>query len=615
MSGLIGQYGHWLEVKPITNSRLIEVSFTSPSAGLSQRVANAHARGYILQGLRSKFQLTGEARDFLQTEIARVERELAEAERALSDFQRQHAVVSLDDRENAIVERLTDLGRRVTDAEAARIAAEAEYRLVQKRESDSLPSVLTNPLIQGLKQEVSRLEVRYAEQAQIYIPSSPQVKEIDAQLKRAQGRLAREVSRAVGGIQSTYLAAQAKEQGLREQFNAQQDTVLNLKELSGQYIRLDQAVNTTRALHATLLQRLQETDVVKGAQLSNATVIDPAELPTVPSEPNTPFNLAFGLLFGAGLGLALVFGLENVDSSLKTPDDVRHDLELPTLGVVPDYERLTGPALRIPSGVLRISPAVLRISNGVLRMPALARRWPRSSRARSRRRLLGATPTAEAFRSIRTSVLSFNPQSPPRSLLVTSSQPREGKTATTINLAVSFAQLSRRVVVVDADMRHARCHRTLGVKAGPGLSDVLRGVVRLPQAIQRLAVQNTRVAAPQAGWTGPELHLLQAGRSVPDPSSLLATPQMDELLQSLLEAYDLVLIDSPPVFPITDSAILAPRVDGVVLVVRCHRTARDITREALERLRFMQGNVIGVVLNAADPTSSAYQSYSYYFAA
>jgi polysaccharide biosynthesis transport protein len=484
--------------------------------------------------------------------------------------------------------------------------------------------VLTNPLIQGLKQEVSKLEVQYAQQAQVFIPSSPQVKEIDAQLKRAQGRLDREVARAVGGIQSTYLAAQAKEQALREQFNAQQDAVLNLKELSGQYIRLDQAVNTTRTLHATLLQRLQETDVVKGAQLSNATVVDPAELPTRPSEPNTLFNLAFGLLFGGGLGLALVFGLENVDSSLKTPDDVRHDLELPTLGVVPDYERLAGGALRLPPAVLHIPPSVLRLPARVLRMPALARGWPPRSRGAgvwprhgrgTRSALHGATPTAEAYRSIRTSVLSFNPKSPPRSLLVTSSQPREGKTATTINLGISFAQLSRRVVVVDADMRHSRCHRALGVKASPGLSDVLRGVVRLPQAIQRLAVQNSRVTVAQAGWTGPELHLLQAGRSVRDPSSLLETPEMDDLLHGLIEAYDLVLIDSPPVFPITDSAILAPRVDGVVLVVRCHRTAREITREALERLRFMQGNVIGVVLNAADPTSSAYQSYSYYFAA
>jgi len=630
-SGLIGQYGRWLEVKPITNSRLIEVSFTSPSPGLSQRVANAHARGYILRGLQSKFQLTGEARDFLQTEIGRVERELADAERALSDFQREHAVVSLDERENAIVERLTDLGRRVTDAEATRIAAEAEYRLVQKRESDSLPSVITNPLIQGLKQEVSRLEVQYAQQAQVFIPNSPQVKEIDAQLKRAQGRLDREVSRAVGGIQSTYLAAQGKEQALREQFQAQQDAVLNLKALSGQYIRLDQAVNTTRTLHATLLQRLQETDVVKGAQLSNATVVDPAELPTTPSEPNIPFNLAFGLLFGGGIGLALVFAMENVDSSLKTPDDVRHDLELPTLGVVPDYERLAGGALRLAPAMLRLPPAMLHIPPGVLRIPARvlripalargwpprgrgARGWPRHGRG-TRSTLHGATPTAEAYRSIRTSVLSFNPKSPPRSLLVTSSQPREGKTATTINLGISFAQLSRRVVVIDADMRHSRCHRALGVKAGPGLSDVLRGVVRLPQAIQRLSVQNSRVAVAQAGWTGPELHLLQAGRSVRDPSSLLETPEMDDLLHSLIEAYDLVLIDSPPVFPITDSAILAPRVDGVVLVVRCHRTAREITREALERLRFMQGHVIGVVLNAADPTSSAYQSYSYYFAA
>jgi polysaccharide biosynthesis transport protein len=630
-SGLIGRYGHWLEVKPITNSRLIEVSFTSPSPGLSQRVANAHARSFIFQSLESKFQLTGEARDFLQKEIARVERELAEAERALSDFRREHAVVSLDDHENATAERLTDLGRRVTDSEAARIAAEAEYRLVQNRASDSLPSVLTNPLIQGLKQEVSKLEVKYAEQAQVFIPSSPQVKEIDAQLKRAQGRLAREVAQAVAGIQSAYLAAQAKEQKLREQFQLQQDAVLNLKDLSGQYIKLDQAVTTSRALHATLLQRLQETDVVKGAQLSNATVVDPAERPLMPSQPDVPFNLTFGLLFGGGLGLALAFARENVDGSLKTPDDVRHDLELPTLGVVPDYERLAGPG-HIPAlaGLARI-PALARLNRipalaGLARIPALASlgRIPAlaslvgsrpPARRRARGRLFELTPTAEAYRGIRTSVLSFNRERPPRTLLVTSSQPREGKTSTTIHLAVAFAQLSRRVIVIDADMRHSRCHRTLGVKPGLGLSDVLRGTVRLPQAIERLAVLNSRVAPPQIGWTGPELHLLQAGRQVRDPSSLLAAPQMDELLQALHEAYDLVLIDSPPVFPITDSAILAPRVDGVVLVVRCHRTTREITREALERLRFMQANVIGVVLNAADPKSSAYQSYSYYFAA
>src|SRR5262249_37078580 len=200
-------------------------------------------------------------------------------------------------------------------------------------------------------------------------------------------------------------------------------------------IRLDQAVNTTRTLHATLLQRLQETDVVKGAQLSNATVVDPAELPTKPSEPNTPFNLAFGLLFGGGLGLALVFAMATVDRPLKTPADVRPDRGLPPLAVVPAYDPLAAGPLRLPPAVmqLHIPPSVLRIPARVLRMPALARGWPPRSRGargwqrhgRSTRSALhGATPTAEAYRSIRTSVLSFNPKSPPRSLLVTSSQPR-----------------------------------------------------------------------------------------------------------------------------------------------------------------------------------------------
>jgi len=592
---LIARYARGLEVQPITNSRLIEVRFTSPSAGLSQRIANAHARDYILQNLESKFQLTGEARTFLQGEIDRVQRELDTAEQALSEFRHRNTVISLDDRENAIAERLGDLGRRLTDAEASRIAAEAESRLVTVREGDSLPSVLTNSLIQGLKQEVSRLEVRHAELSEVFVPASQQVKEIDSQLKRAQGRLAREIARASAGLQSAYLAAQAREEKLRQQFQLQQEAMLNLKDISGQYIKLDQAVTTTRALHGTLLQRLQETDVVKGMPLSNVTVVDPAERPSLPSYPNIPFNLAFGLLLGGGLGLALAFARESLDSSLATPDEVRAELALPTLGVVPDFERLPTLSLRQPG-----RPGGLLGLPGRGAPPALI-----AHRAAS----------IEAYRSIRTSVLFFNPERPPRSILVTSSTPREGKTATSVNLALSLAQLSRSVILVDADMRHASCHRALRLAARPGLTDVLRGAFRLPQAIERLAVRDGQAAPPDAGWSGAELHLLQAGQPVDDPSSLLASHAMDELLESLLNTYETVLIDSPPVFPITDSAVLAPRVDGVVLVVRCHRTGRDVTREALTRLACMHSNVLGVVLNGVDPTSSAYRSYAYYLAA
>jgi capsular exopolysaccharide synthesis family protein len=221
---------------------------------------------------------------------------------------------------------------------------------------------------------------------------------------------------------------------------------------------------------------------------------------------------------------------------------------------------------------------------------------------------------AEAYRSIRTSILFLNPEAPLRTLLITSSEPREGKTATTVNLAISLAQLGNRVVVIDADLRAPRCHRALGVPAGPGLAEVLRGQAELSNVVLALNLEEGRITVGSAeGET--RLHLLQSGRPPGDPSELIASPRMREVLQQLSQQYDMVLIDSPPVFPITDSAILAPVVDGVVLVVRGHRTKRQVTTEALERLHFMKANVVGCVLNGVDPGSGYYRSYSYYFAA
>ncbi len=593
---LIGRYKSSIEVVPIVNSRMVEVRFTSPSPSLSQRVANAHVRGYINQSLQSKFELTGEARKFLENEIDRVQQHLTGAEQALNEFRRQHHVMSLDDKENAIVDRLNDLSRRLTEAEATRISAEADYKLLQGHEYDSLPTVLSNGLIQQLKQQVSTLEVRQAELGAVFLGGSPQMQEVNSQLTSARTRLNKELQRVAGGVEAQYQTAVAREQGLRNEFEAQQGAVLNLKELSGQYLKLDQDVTSSRNLYNTLLTRMQETDVVRGVQLASASIMDPAERPGGASTPAIAFDLAFALLFGVGLGAALAFVLENIDSSLKSPEDVRAHLQLPTLGVVPDLTRVGGarlggrPALPVPSK---------------LRRPGALAPIPPDRAVRT-----------EAFRSIRTSLLFFNPARPPRTILVTSSQPGEGKTSTTVHLALSLSQLASNVVVVDADMRKPRCHRALGVEPTTGLSEVLRGLVRLPDAIQQYTVMNGRVVPHDGISRGPCLHALQAGHPPADPSALLASPRMEEVLESLIATYELVLIDSPPVFPITDSAILAPRVDAVVLVVRGHSTDRHTTREALERLRLMQARVMGVVLNGVDPTSSHYRSYSnYYFAA
>jgi capsular exopolysaccharide synthesis family protein len=595
---LIGKYQFNLLITPVVNSRLIQVSFTSPSRELARQIADAHAALYIRKGLQAKFELTGEAKKFLENEIDRVQKELGVAEAALNDFRRQHQVISLDDNENAIVERLRDLSRRVTEAQADRITAESDYRLVQNREYDSLPAIINNQLVNGLKAEVGRLETQQAQVAEVFLGGSPQLQEINSQLRQAKSRLDREIARAVGGVESIYLAAQAREKSLGDELTRQQDMVLDQKEVSGQFIKLETAVNTTRTLYGTLLQRKAETDVVKGVTLSNASVMDPAELPIDPSYPKVPLNLAFGLLFGCVLGTALALVMENLDSSLKTPDDVRRSLRLPTLGVVPDFGKLSA----TPTAA-----APLPLEEGETRAVAVPNAEVLSLTRRQ-------SVPAEAYRSIRTSILFLNPEAPLRTLLITSSEPREGKTATTVNLAISLAQLGNRVVVIDADLRAPRCHRALGVPAGPGLAEVLRGQAELSNVVLALNLDEGRITVGNGDGEA-RLHLLQSGRPPGDPSELIASARMRDVLRTLTEQYDMVLIDSPPVFPITDSAILAPVVDGVVLVVRGHRTNRQVTTEALERLHFMKANVVGCVLNGVDPGSGYYRSYSYYFAA
>ncbi|MBP1689978.1 MAG: putative Protein-tyrosine kinase, partial [Deltaproteobacteria bacterium] len=602
----VGRYIGWLDVLPVTNTRMIKVSFATPSAKLSKRLANAHVQKFIQRGLQAKFELTGEARRFLENEIHRVELELGQSEDALNQFRRTHNVVSLDDKdptENSNIERLADLARRLTAAQADRITAEAEYHLVKSRDSDSLPAVLASSTIGALKNEVSQLEVKQAELGETFLPGSPQLQEVNSKLRQARAQLEREITRAISGSESLYLAAQSREDALRTEFEGQQAAVLDLKELSGQYLKLQQAVNANRSLYGTLLTRMHETDVVKGVQIASASIVDPAEEPWGPSEPQVALDLVFALIFGLAIGVSLSFVLENMDASLKTPDDVRKLLRLPTLGVVPNFA---------------YSPRV-----GMRNFMGLRRRLTGSEGASSivtarRGDVVRLVPHlslhAEAYRGIRTSLLFCNPEKPLRTVLVTSSEAGEGKTSTTVNLAISLTSLGNKVIVVDADMRQARCHESLGIPAGPGLANVLRGEADLDQVVQRLSLRDGQVTSAMATRNGDlDLDILQSGSQVLDPSELIASPRMGAILETLCERYDIVLIDSPPIFPVTDAAILATIVDGVVLVVRGQRTGREITREALERLRFMKATVVGVILNGVDPESSEYNRYAYYF--
>ena len=596
---LIGKYLSWLSVTPITNTRLVRVSFTTPDPRLSERLANAHVRRYVELSLRAKFELTGEARRFLEDEIKRVEENLGRAESELNAFRREHGVTSIEDADSPVVGQLTEISRRLTEARAARIAAEADHDIIEGRALDSLPAVISSPLIQTLKTEVSRLETRKAEVGEYFLDKSPQQREINSQLAQARSRLDREIQRTVQGIESVYLAAQQREQALQAELEKRQNAVLDLKEVSGRYVKLDQEVRAGRELYATLLKRVNETDVVRGVRLSNASVVDPGELPDAPSYPPVVLVLAFAGLFGFAAGATVALVQHHLDTSLRTPEDVRQSLLLPTLGVVPDFESMPE---------RHVHQRVVLLGGGA------TGNHPRAGRTAIN--VLRRRPVPiEAYRGIRTSLLFATPSQPLGTILVTSSQPGEGKTATAVNLAMSLCELGHRVLLIDADLRRPRCHGELGLASAPGLAEVLRSQAQFTDVVQRVDVG--RMETPDHDGHGEGravLHLLQSGSRVSDASALLASRAMSTLLETLSADFDLVLIDAPPVFPVTDASILASRVDGTVVVVHGQRTGRQVTREALERLRFCGARVVGVVLNGVNPRSTSYHKYSYYFA-
>ena len=587
-TGTINRYAANLEIKPIPNSKLVQVLFTARDPDLAQAVANAHANEYIRRTLEAKFELTGEARKYLEREVERVRREVETSESELDRFRREHGIVAADDAQgNAVVERLQDLSRRLTGAQAQRIELEAQHALIQNRDYESIPAVLQNSLIQTLKADLSRLEARDAELSRIFLGGNPELQQVQAQVRQTRSRLQQEIGRTVAGVESQYLAAKNTEDALRAELDRQQATVLDLKAISGQYVKLDQAVQANRQLYGALLQRAGETEVVRGVQLSNVTVLDPAERPTMPSRPNAILNVLFGLALGLVFGIGTAAVLENVDTSLKTPADVQSVLALPTLGVIPDFRRVGG----------RDLAARRRLADRDGRVPVPS----------------GTSVAAEVFRTLRTSILFFDPQHPPRTMLVTSSQAGEGKTATVVNLALSLAQQGARVCLIDADMRKPRCHHALALPEGAGLSDYLVGDAEIEEVTQVVTLPGTR-HRNGAGRHGPAaLAFVPSGRAVQLSAELLSSPRMRAALTAVADQHDIVLVDSPPVFPVADASLLATMVDGVVLVVRGARTPRHLTREAIARLRFMQAKILGVVLNAVDPDAPEYTyRYAYY---
>lgn len=591
---VLEEYEEALSVSPVSRTRLAVLAVTTPDPDLSARIANAHVRAYVQHGLRLRSQASEDAREFLEGKLGELKERLELSEIALNAYRRDKGILSLDEKENVVVERLSSLNELHAEAEAERIHREAEAKLIGSRDYDSLPEVANNTLIQAIKGQLGELESEYVELSAQFKEGYPAVQKARAQVVEMRGRLRDEIASIAASIQSAFLAAVDNEQQLAARLEIQKTKVLALKDAAVQYAILKRETDSNRSLYQSILQRMKEVGISSAVEASNVSVIDSAYPPEKPSAPRWATLLPLALLLGLGGGAAFVFGRSFLDSSLGSPEEVERYVGLASLGVIPDFQSL--PVEVSARGQARVEEsdaegAVAAAAYGAP-LPATAGLAASHAVAVSEE---GFSVVTEAYRTCRTAILFSRPEAAPQTLLFTSAVASEGKTTTVLNTAVVFSQLDARVLVIDADLRRPRCHALLGIEKRAGLSELITGQRDFDSVVHPTDFEG--------------VSLIGAGAMAPNPTELLASRAMAELLERAAKLYDYVLIDSPPITAVNDAVVLSPMVEGVLLVVRAHETPRKIVQRAEARLRQARAPMLGVLLNQLDGKSDHYSTY------
>mgnify|MGYP001594153275 FL=1 len=570
-TALINQCLGRLKIEPIRNSRLVRVHFDSNYPELSTRVPNTLATAYIQQNLENRFVATEQAKEWLTHQLGDLKAKVERADEELQAFGSRHDIISLDEKENVTMLRLTELNEALTKAESERMTKEALYRQTGSKHIDSLPAILENKLIMDLKQAYIQLEAQYMKLSETFKPEYPEMVRLKSQMETIQRRLEGEISKVTAGIKNDYESSLRRESLLRQAFDQQKGRAMEMKEKAIQYNILKREADTNREIYKGLLQRMKEAGVSAGIMASNIQIVDQAELPRVPYKPNKKLNLLLAAVVGLFLGIGLAFFFEYLDNTVKTPEDVEQLIRLPSFGMVPEISN--GRRRRLEKGT---SYPVELITFG----------HPKSV-------------LSEAYRNIRTSILLSFSEKPPKKIAISSPNPAEGKTTTVINTAIALSQTGAKVVIVDSDMRKPRVHKIFDVEKenGMGLSSFLSGHAELGALIKKTEI--------------PNLFYIPAGPIPPNPSELVGSILFKSMMKSLGERFDHIVLDSPPVLGFADSIIISSCVDGVILVALGGRTSRETLQRAKEALYQVNAKILGVVINRVNIHRSDYGYYYY----
>ena len=552
-----------LRIEPNGKSQLVGISYDAEDPRLAASVVNSLIDNFINMTLDNRAAAADHAKIFLSEQLVKAKANLEESEGKLVRYEKAKGIVNTGSPDSLISASLEQLNQAYVSAKRARIDAEAELR--QRGNTSGNVRILDNMVIQNLKADLQRLKSKYQENAEIYKPGYPLMREIQGQIKTTEATLAKElrnIKKSVGqDTKANFNAALQKEQKLLRELNKAKGILMSSRDKSLGHNTLLREVQSNREIYEGLRQRMKEVNIAGHVGTNNITKVDSAFVPYTKHSPNTKLNIGLGLIFGFLLGSLIALFLEKMDERIKSVDDLKKLSDLPVLGIFPNTK-----------------------IKGKGRQAVLVDDNPNSA-------------MAEAFRSLRTNMLFSTPEGVPKILHLTSSGPSEGKSNTGINLASVFAQTGKSVLMIDADLRKPSLHKYLQVDNILGLSDYLSGDFALSEVEKKTNI--------------PGLTIITAGAATTSPADFLSSHKMVELLQYVSDKYDFILIDSPPVMGLADALILSNRSSATLFIVSSHEAKKSHVIGALERLKMGYGNVIGFVLTKAREGKKSGYGYDY----
>ena len=571
-----------LTIEPVERTNLVNILFQHTDPQIAANVVNTLADIFRENDIRQETSGSQKAEDVLANQIIDLQARVQANEQKRINY-KQKSNIPLSDKPGAdfVALRLSTYSSQLQAAEAARKDAEASYiAALRTREVSgvwSIPEVLKNENIQKLRGRIGELEEKKAALLVNYTPEWPEVKKIDEQVKKLKEQLDKAPEEVFAGMKTQFEAAKKKEADLRTSYFAERSQAATQGIAETGLTDLNQAIETDRQNLNLYQQRLNELRVTNGDRTSgNVSTVEEARVPHDPIGPPRARNIVVAMLLSFGVGIGLAFLLDYLDDTLKSAEDVDRHLHLPTLAIIPaprEARRLLGRNATEPE-------------------PGAATALALVADVRS--------PVAEAYRHLRTSLLLSSAGQPPKTVLVTSSQPSEGKTTTAVNIATMLAQTGADVLLLDCDLRRPRIHAHFGLPNTKGVTNYLSGETNVSELVQTYDKL-------------PNLKVISSGPVPPNAAELLGSDEMRKLLYVLSENFTHIVIDSPPAISFTDASILSTMVDGVMLVVHGGRSSRAVVRRAKQQLQDVGAHFFGIVLNNVKLEGTDYYYYSGYY--